>query len=273
MDDESEITQALRFNVREFAWLWHELTNDGIDFDERHLNSSVMRLQISKHLTRGVMRNLEHAKDTQFLLDDDFRWIDKDGRQPTWLLRKALQATGKIRLPQPIATLLIRQQVISIIDIWEARLSDKKMLLSDLEHEWREHLQHDKLFTWFKGADEQAKCSMAWEWLEKYQPQLTRRAPPLGCYRELLDFFDLRDVTPSEKELFVAKIKRWWGTRKTRENSPTKKQYNFVLTNDVNTALDKLAQGHEISRTKILERLILNEAETGLLLGQTLRKR
>lgn len=84
--------------------------------------------------------------------------------------------------------------------------------------------------------------------------------------------FDRRDATQGERELYVAKIKRWWGTRKTRENSPNKKQYNFVLANDVNTALDKLAQGHKLSGTKILERLILNEAETGLHLGQVLRK-
>jgi hypothetical protein len=84
--------------------------------------------------------------------------------------------------------------------------------------------------------------------------------------------FDRRDATPGERELYVAKIKRWWGTRKTRENSPNKKQYNFVLANDVNTALDKLAQGHKLSRTKILDRLIINEAETGLHPGQVLRK-
>ncbi|MDV6593973.1 hypothetical protein FA513_29745 [Pseudomonas aeruginosa] len=269
---ETELIRTMKMNVREIAWLWNALSNDGIDFDECQLNSQVMRKQIAEHLTPKLVAALEHAKDTQFLAEDDFRWVAKDGRQPAWLVRKTLQAIGEILLPQPLATLPIRQQVIAVFDLWNARLSEKRMALSDLEYAWREHLQHDKLFTWFKGEDEESKCSMAWDWMEKHQPQLTRSVPPFTCHSELMDFFDRRDATPGERELYVAKIKRWWGTRKTRENSPNKKQYNFVLANDVNTALDKLAQGHKLSRTKILERLILNEAETGLHLGQVLRK-
>lgn len=268
---ENHLILTMKMPVRAIAWLWKALSSDGVDFDECQLNSHFMRKQIAEHLTPELLAALEHAKDTQFLAEDDFRWIAKEGRQPAWLLRKTLKLMGELLLPQPLATLPIQQQVIAAFDLWDARLSDKKNALSDLDHGWREHLQHDKLFTWFKGEDEELKCSMAWDWMEKHQPQLTRRASPFARHSELLDFFDRRDATPGERELYVAKIKRWWGTRKTRELSPTKKQYNFVLTNDVNTALDKLSQGHELSRTKILERLILSEAETGLHLGQVSR--
>ncbi len=261
---ESELIRAMKLTVRETAWLWHVLSEDGIYFDECLLNTQHMRMQIAKHFTPKLMADLEQAKDTRFLPDDDFRWIAKDGRQPVWLVRKTLQVMGEKRLPQPLATLPIRQQVIAAFDIWNVRLSEKKTALSDLEYAWREHLQHDKLFTWFKGEEEESKCSMAWDWIKKHQPKLTRSAPPFTRHSELLDFFDRLDTTPDEKELYVAKIKRRWGTQKTRENSPNKKQYNFVLSNDVNTALNKLAHGHKLSRTKILERLILNEAATGV---------
>ncbi|MDI3270826.1 hypothetical protein [Pseudomonas sp. AL03] len=264
--------RAMKMPVREIVWLWHTLSNEGIDFDDCQLNSTVMRSQIAAHLTSKLIAALEHAKGTQLLPDDDFRWVLKDGRQPAWIVRKTLQFIGEMRLPQPLETLPIRQQVIAVFDLWNARLSDKKMALSDLEHAWREHLQHDKLFNWFKGKDEEAKCSLAWDWMKTHQPQLTRSAPPFTRHSELLEFFDRRDATPGEKELYTAKIKRRWSTQKTRENSPTKKQYNFVLSNEVNTTLDKLAQEHKLSRTKILEQLILNEAETGLQLGQALRK-
>lgn len=269
---ESALIRAMKMTPREITWVWHALLNEGIDFDDCRLNSHVMRQQIAEHLTPKLMAALEHAKGTQLLPDDDFRWVAKDGRQPNWLVRKALQAIGERRLLQPLTTLPIRQQVIAIFDLWDARLSDKKMALIDLEYAWREHLQHDDLFRWFKEEDEKSKCLMAWEWMKEHQPQQTRNELPFARHRELLDFFDRHDATPGEKELYVAKIKRRWGTRKTRENSPNKKQYNFVLTNDVNAALDKLAQGYKLSRTKILEQLILNEAETGLHLGQMLRK-
>lgn len=269
---ESEIIRAMKLSARELAWLCHELWDEGVVFDECQLNSQVMRRQIAQHLTREVREILEYAKDTQFLPDDDFRWIDKDGRMPSWLVRKVIKATGKLQLPELFATLPTRQQVIALIDAWEARLSDKKRTLSNLEHEWREHLQNDKLFSWFKEEDELSKCSMAWEWMEKNYPKHTRRSPPWRRHSELLDFFDRRDITSGEKELFVSKIKRRWSTQKSRENSPNKKQYNFVLTNDANSVLDKLAQAHKLSRTKILERLILNEAESGLHLGRVLRE-
>ncbi|WP_153050200.1 hypothetical protein [Pseudomonas sp. MF4836] len=269
---EGALGRLMKMPPREITWLWNALSNDGIDFDDCQLNSLVMRQQIAGHLTPKLIAALEHAKDTQFLSEDEFRGVAKDGRQPNWLVRKALQVVGERRLPQPLTTLPIRQQVIAIFDLWSARLSDKKMALIDLEYAWREHLQHDELFRWFKEEDEKSKCLMAWEWMKKHLPQQTRNEPPFASHSELLEFFDRHDATQGEKELYVFKIKRSWSTRKTRENSPNKKQYNFVLTNDVNAALDKLAKEHKLSRTKILEQLILNEAETGLHLGQMLHK-
>lgn len=259
---ETKLIRTMKMSWREIAWMWRALSDDGVDFDECRLNSQLMRQQIAEYLTHKLLADLEHAKDTQFLAEDDFRWVAKEGRQPAWLLRKTLQTIGVRLLPQPLTTLPIRQQVIAVFDLWNARLSEKREALGDLEYAWREHLQNDKLFTWFRGKEEESKCSMAWDWMRKHQPQLARGAPPFTCHSELLDFFDRSDATPGERELYVAKIKRWWGTRKTRENSSDKKkQYNFVLANDVNEALDKLAQRHKLSRTKILERLILNEAE------------
>lgn len=137
-----------------------------------------MRQQIAEYLTHKLLADLKHAKDTQFPAEDDFRWVAKEGRQPAWLLRKTLQTIGVRLLPQPLKTLPIRQQVIAVFDLWNARLSEKREALGDLEYAWREHLQNDKLFTWFQGKEEESKCSMAWDWMRKHQPQLTRGAPP-----------------------------------------------------------------------------------------------
>jgi predicted transcriptional regulator len=49
-------------------------------------------------------------------------------------------------------------------------------------------------------------------------------------------------------------------------NATHKKQYNFVLNNNINAALDKLAEEHQLSRTKILEELILSETAHRLYL-------
>lgn len=272
MRNQTKPSHALKMNTREVAWLWYMMARDGINFEECQLDSHAMRRQLSEHLTEDLITNLEHAKDTQFIPEGDFKWVDKDGRQPPWLVRKSLKLTGKMLLPPAFSTLPIRQQMIAIFDIWKTSLSDKQRALNTLKHEWREHLLDDKLFNWMKGEEEQAKCSMAWEWMTKHQPQLMRRASPWRSHNELLEFFDEKDVTSLEKELLATKIRRRWSTKKTRENSTHKKQYNFVLTNDINSALNQLAKKHKISRTKVLEGLILQETAVGLYLDKSCQK-
>jgi len=267
-DGNSRFIFGAKLNVREVAWLWHFLASEGVKLEECELNSQVMRKQISERLNSRDIEEFEEAKSTQFIPDEDFKWIDKDARQATWLLQKSMQITGKLSLPEAFTTLPLRQQVITAIDIWRVSLSSKQRTVSELKYEWAEHLLDDKLFTWFKGEHEQAKCSMAWEWLEKHQPTITRRRAPFWCYDDLLVFFDQAKVTSTEKKFIVTKIKQRWNIKASRQNSSHKKQYNFVLSNEVNAALDKLAQKHKVSRTKALEKLILNEADLGLYLDQ-----
>lgn len=268
MDKHNESSRVLRMRVREVTWLWHYLARAGVEFNECQLDSTTMRFQLRNHISTRDIEKLEYAKDTQFLPDEDFKWVDKSERQSAWLVRKALELLGERSLLPALATLPTRQQFIAIFDIWETRLSVKRRAIDTLKNEWREHQLDDKLFNWMKGEEEQAKCSMAWEWMIKHQPRLIRRASPWGSHAELMEFFDRQDITPAEKELFATKIKRRWSTRKTRENSPHKKQYNFVLANDVNAALNQLALKHKISRTKVLETLILHEAAGGLYLDK-----
>jgi hypothetical protein len=265
----SNFKLGAKLDVREVAWLCHFLTSEGIDFEECALNSQVMRKQISDILNRRDIEEFEQAKSTQFIPEEDFRWIhDKDTRQVAWVLQRSMQSSNRLILPNAFMTLPLRQRIISIIDIWKADLSVKQRTVSRLKYEWAEHKLDDKLFTWFKGEHEQAKCSMAWDWIQKHQPTITRLAAPFWCYNDLIVFFDQAKVTSTEKKFIVTKIKQRWNTKAARQNSPHKKQYNFVLSNEVSTALDKLAQKHKVSRTKALEKLILNEADLGLYLDQ-----
>lgn len=104
------------------------------------------------------------------------------------------------------------------------------------------------------GQDERAKCALAWSWLEKNKPRLTWRAEPFTKLTELLEFFDHSEASDEEKELYIEKIKRRWSTQKTG------------LPLSVNAVLDKLAEEHQLSRTKVLEHLILSEEQHELYL-------
>ena len=108
--------------------------------------------------------------------------------------------------------------------------------------------------------------TLTWSWLEKNKPRLTWRAEPFTKLTELLEFFDHSEASDEEKELYIEKIKRRWSTQKTREKAVEKKQYNVVLPLSVNAVLDKLAEEHRLSRTKVLEHLILSEEQHELYL-------
>src|SRR5690606_39485771 len=62
---------------------------------------------------------------------------------------------------------------------------------------------------------------------------------------DLLDFFDRCRASFDEKQLYVEKIKRRWSTQKSRKNNPDKKQYNFVLNEEINASLNRLARSEE----------------------------
>ena len=102
--------------------------------------------------------------------------------------------------------------------------------------------------------------------MEKNKSWLTWQAAPFTKLNEMLEFFDHSGASDEEKELYVDKIKRRWSTQKTREKAVEKKQYNFVLPLNVNAVLDKLAEEHQLSRTKVLEHLILGEEQHELYL-------
>lgn len=263
-DNLSHTLAGWTLNAREVIWLWLFLTErESARFDDCSLNSPTMRDQIAQYLEHKprLRDELNSARERELLPEEAFGWIEKTGRQPKWLAAEAMKKTDLKLRSSVFRTLPSKPQLIALFDLWRADFSRKEGVLHRLSVDWNEHLQADKIFIWFKDQDEREKCSLAWSWLEKSKPELTRREKPFTRLAELLDFFDHSGASSGEKELYVGKIKRRWSTQKTRENNPDKKQYNFELTNNINAALDKLAQDHDLSRTKILEKLILSETE------------
>jgi len=239
--------------------------------DECLLNSKTMRDQIARTLKRNplVARGLERARDRELLPEEAFNWIEKSGRQPKWLAAQAAKKTGLRIRSSVFRTLSDKEQLIALLDLWDNDFGHKENTLRRLSDAWTEHARSDRIFSWFKDKDERPKCALAWSWLEKNKPRLTLRAEPLTKLTELLEFFDHSEASDEEKELYIEKIKRRWSTQKTREKAVEKKQYNFVLPLSVNAVLDKLAQAHQLSRTKVLEQLILSEEQHELYLSQS----
>lgn len=264
-------------NERMVAWLWLHLDLfEDAGLEECSINSDTMRKRIAKALMndRVVKRKVTSLRDS-LLPEETFSWVKKSGRQPKWLIAQALKT---IELPNDLRltrsgvfqTLSDKGQLIALIDLWNASFDLKVRELNHLQSDWNRHTQSDVIFTWFKGKDESAKCGLAWSWLKKNKPRQMQLVAPFTKLTELLDFFDHCGASHEEKELYIEKIKKRWSTQKTREKAVDKKQYNFVLPLSINAVLDKLAEEHQLSRTKVLEHLILSEAQHELYLSQNM---
>ncbi len=268
-DSLSNVLPGWGLTEREVAWLWLVLeSRECIQMDECQLNSQTMRDQIARALRRNlrVTWGLARARDKELLPEAAFSWVEKSGRQPKWLAAQAANKTGLRIHSSVFRTLTDKDQLIALFDLWDKDFGQKESTLRRLSDAWTEHARSDRIFSWFKDKDERAKCALAWSWLEKNKPRLTWRSEPFTKLTELLEFFDHSGASDEEKELYVDKIKRRWSTQKTREKAVEKKQYNFVLPLRVNAVLDKLAEEHELSRTQVLEMLILSEEQHDLYL-------
>ena len=265
----SNLLTAWRLDDREVAWLWLTLkTSQQIELADCQLNSPTMRDEIYKVMSQDpdLRWQLSSEKETALLPEEAFKWIDKAGRQPKWLTAEAQRGLGKGIVSSVFQMLTDKAKLIAIFDLWNESFSEKERALRSLSDAWNRQLKSDKLFNWFKGQDEHEKCALAWSWVEKNKSRLTWRAPPFTKLNEMLEFFDLSEASAEEKELYIEKIKRRWNTQKTREKATEKKQYNFVLPISVNAALDKLAEDRQLSRTRVLELLILSEEQHELYL-------
>ncbi|KEX94036.1 hypothetical protein HA62_09865, partial [Pseudomonas putida] len=145
---------------------------------------------------------------------------------------------------------------------------EKTSLIKSLEQRWRDHKAHDKKYSWFK--DDNQKCSLAYEWLQK-NTYLTIFRTPIETYEDLLIFFDNANYTSEKEELYIGKIKKLWNQRKYRSTLKGKSQYNFVLSDKTIEMLDKISEQHEISRARALEILVEIETEKGLYISEKLQ--
>lgn len=268
-DNLSNILSEWRLDDREVAWLWLTLkTNRKFELADCQLNSATMREEIYKVMSQepALRWQLNRAKATAFLPEEAFKWIEKAGRQPRWLTAQAKKELGVEVVSSVFQMLTDKAKLIALFDLWDESFDEKERTLRELSNGWNRLLRSDKLFSWFKDDDEHEKCALAWSWMEKNKSWLTWQAAPFTKLNEMLEFFDHSGASDEEKELYVDKIKRRWSTQKTREKAVEKKQYNFVLPLSVNAVLDKLAEEHELSRTKVLEMLILGEEQHELYL-------
>lgn len=184
--------------------------------------------------------------------------------------QKLLQLLGLPYFSAP-PQLTGRAHVVAILDTWSIGLTQKQQALANLEHQWIALKRQDGIFSWFNEKNRTERCAVAWEWLCSNEPYSTYGKAPIDNYEKLISFFDATGWSEAEKTLRVLRIKRRWSQKSYREKLKNKKQYNFMLSDEINKKLDGLAEKYNLKRNHVLETLIQMEAAQELYIPEQLR--
>lgn len=265
-DHLSQILNETNNNFRHDIWLWLHLNqnNAGLQFGET--NSVSMRPKMANFLSTRLqfVETIKTIRQDQLLHEKSFEWINEGKRQIEWLIIK-VGKHGVFPNFLPLPGLHGKDALIAAIDQWNVDATEKQLSLNELENDWNNHKKGDKPFLWF--ADDNQKCVLAWEWINKNLPNLIPN-PPFEDYQDLMIFFDQANLIPDQKKFYIEKIKRKWSQQKYREGLTGKSQYNFILSDTAIKHLDQLANTYELSRAKILEVLLQMESEKNLYMPE-----
>lgn len=224
---------------------------------------------MARYLQANTWRvdQLLQKRREQLIPKKHLEWITNENRLVDWLKRELQKETTHNQFNHPFS-LSGKEFPIAVLDVWPRDLTEKTSLIKSLEQRWKEHKAHDKRYAWFKDDDQ--KCSLAYEWLQK-NAYLAIFRSPISTYEDLLIFFDNANYTPEREELYIGKIKKLWNQRKYRNTLKGKAQYNFVLSDRTIEMLDKISEKHEISRARVIEILIEIETQKDLYISEKLQ--
>lgn len=256
-------------------WLWYFINvmrpAQGITCD---INAPKRRDQIAEAIeSNPSIKNEILLKINQYLLPESaLTWIKENERQSKYIQHSTYLATG--HLCPLINTLEHREASIATIDTLFAGngIHEKNELVGNIKQSWEKLISNDKYFDWFDGTDEESKTKIAWQIIDKKNPEITSQHFPPKTKNELLITLDLSILTTPEKILLIESIKKRWSQNKYRAKQNGKNQYNFILSDKAINRLDKLAETHEIKRTEVLEILLKMESENGEYISKHLNR-
>lgn len=254
-------------------WIWHYLINIGANLGEAYFGASARgHLAIFLRGNENFLERVRFRLGSAFLPDHLFDWLDDSAWQSDFVfdvLRRRLTLHKKCVHP----SLSGRRRIIALIDGWDGLLMKKEIFIKEIKETWLQRVEADRVFKWFEGDDEIARCQLLWEWLTIHRSDLAKGKKALGCYQDLLFFLDGVQIPSSDKELMVIKVRKQWDQRRRRQKlEGVKRQCNLELYDRTVLLLDKLAGKHGLSRSAIVDLLINDEYTKGAYIPERLRR-
>jgi len=194
-----------------------------------------------------------------FLVPDPcLKWIDKEGVRIIYWLRKYIEHNLGVTINQGIHPLQ-KDAIIYNIDTWNNGVNEKIEFISTMKSSWKFHIQRDGITAWLKGKPESEICDIALDCLRRSIKAESVSDIRIENFTDLLCFFDNSNLEIVELEKIKEKIKNRWNQRNYREKHDGKKQCNLLLTSKGMARLERLAKEHNISKSNIVDILLLME--------------
>ncbi|NIY91536.1 hypothetical protein [Vibrio diazotrophicus] len=139
---------------------------------------------------------------------------------------------------------------------------NRRLLISNLKSEWERVFNERIPFSWLSKSHKE-QCDWAWDYISKYY-----YGPPINYfsvtslqeqYLAIYAAYDLWNAPYAEKKLFLQNFTKAWQQKKHRDSRKGKKVCNLVLSEEVKSKLDIMAEKKNMKLNKFVEMLIENE--------------
>lgn len=267
--NEKKIPSGLEsFGVREYQWLWNFL-NMSLIYNLGPNSSFTQKKEILiNHIKITENRN-EYIKILKIKMEnalvplEQLDWIEKsDNRKLIWLLSK-IQLDFNLALSIGFNSTLYKDFLL-ILDSIALDINSKIAFIQNKKREWEAIKTPEKELSWLDKSNK-IQLTWTWEYLNKFYKSINPFYPPQNneeLYNAILASFDNQSYEiPSDKKLFMDRMKKTWSQKKFRDSGRAKKPYHIPLTKSTQTRLEKLAEFKNLRKDQVLEELILKEYE------------
>jgi len=256
------------FGAREVRWACDYL-NLSMQFS-LGINSSIYQKTIVLYNyinnnpdKENAIKTLIIAKEN-FLLDLNYlEWINNnDYRLILWLINRIINEFN-FQYPTGLNSNLYEDLIFNL-DYLKIEINSKINFIQNKRAEWPRIQTSEKDIKWLM-PDNTIQLKWAWEYMVKFGKTVFVPYPPILA-KEYYDLIlaSLDQMTygnPSDKKLFLDKMKKTWSQKKFRDSGKAKKPYHIPLTKTTQAQLEKLAAFKNLRKDQVIEELILKEYE------------
>lgn len=259
------------FTDRDLIWLWDYLHMEvsfsaanefslSVAFKKMHMAA---QFTINPTLKDSIPRILQ-AHTYQVVGKEVIQWIDRqDDRLLIWIIASGFMGMtfyggGLGVSSSPIPTEYRYEQIIRKLDWYNTDIGQKTDLLLAKKQEWVRVKTPESDINWLK-ANDSVQIQWAWRYLGKMARQIIMPIPVTDTeiYNGVLASIDVMSYGhPSDKTLFIDKMKKTWSQKKFRDSGKAKKLYHLPLTDQAKKSLDELAKLNDMKPAAFLEELI-----------------